>query len=99
MNIFSSQIQTYKDQVRQFSKNIVQLEKNLAEEQDKRLKLQTELDTKGKVRKDSPPPPKGKASPPTETLIPVIPVLTAPVADLRFVPLILSLFESLLHGF
>ena len=89
-NISSGQIEVYKDQVRQFSKNIVQLEKNLAEEQNKRLKLQTELDTNDKSRKNSPPPTKPKehihiSPPPTETVIPVIPVLTAPIADLRFV--------------
>ena len=99
MNVFSSQVEAYKDQVRQFSKNIIQLEKNLAEEQDKRLKLQTELDTNGKTRKDSPQPSKTKNSapistPPTETLIPVV-----PIADFRFVPAIRSFFESLLHYF
>ncbi|CAF2782535.1 unnamed protein product [Rotaria sp. Silwood2] len=40
----NGQIEVYKDQVRQFSKTIVQLEKNLAEEQEKRMKVQTELD-------------------------------------------------------
>jgi len=46
--IFSSQIQVYKDQVRQFSITIVQLEKSLAEEQEKRIKIQVEFDNLNK---------------------------------------------------
>jgi hypothetical protein len=46
--IFSSQIQVYKDQVRQFSITIVQLEKSFAEEQEKRIKIQVEFDNLNK---------------------------------------------------
>ncbi|CAF4812814.1 unnamed protein product, partial [Rotaria sp. Silwood1] len=38
------QIEVYKDQVRQFSITIVQLEKSFADEQEKRIKLQVDLD-------------------------------------------------------
>ncbi len=51
ISVSSRQLDVYKDQVRQFSKTIVQLEKNLAEEQDKRIKIQTELDNVGKKGK------------------------------------------------
>jgi hypothetical protein len=37
-------MEVYKDQVRQFSITIVQLEKNFQEEQEKRMKLQTDFD-------------------------------------------------------
>ncbi|CAF3393218.1 unnamed protein product [Rotaria sp. Silwood1] len=82
----NEQVEVYKDQVRQFSKTIVQLEKNLAEEQEKRMKIQVDLDNvdkrrKGTYREDlfnSPPTP----SVPVETVVPVVPVLTAPVTDL-----------------
>ncbi|CAF4721367.1 unnamed protein product [Rotaria sp. Silwood1] len=82
----NEQVEVYKDQVRQFSKTIVQLEKNLAEEQEKRMKIQVELDNVDKRRKgiyledlfNSPPTP----SVPVETVVPVVPVLTAPVTDL-----------------
>ncbi|CAF4026951.1 unnamed protein product, partial [Rotaria sp. Silwood2] len=75
----NGQIEVYKDQVRQFSKTIVQLEKNLAEEQEKRMKVQTELDNVDKHRKVNrlPTPPA-----PVETVVPVVSVLTAPIADL-----------------
>lgn len=47
--IFSGQIQVYQDQVRQFSITIIQLEKNFSEEQEKRIRLQSDLDQKGKT--------------------------------------------------
>ncbi|CAF0844729.1 unnamed protein product [Adineta steineri] len=77
----NSQIQVYKDQVRQFSITIVQLEKDLGEEQEKRIKVQTDFDNQNKNANSpstSPPPP----PPVTETIVPVVPVLTAPFADL-----------------
>jgi hypothetical protein len=37
-------MEVYKDQVRQFSITIVQLEQNLREEQEKFIKLQTDFD-------------------------------------------------------
>ncbi|CAF1098112.1 unnamed protein product [Rotaria sordida] len=75
----NGQVEVYKDQVRQFSKTIVQLEKNLAEEQEKRMRIQTELENVDKHRKVSNPP-----TPLTsiETVVPVVSVLTAPVADI-----------------
>ena len=48
---FSGQIEVYKDQVRQFSKTIVQLEKNLTDEQEKYMKIKAELDNTDKKRK------------------------------------------------
>ncbi|UJR10735.1 hypothetical protein I4U23_014924 [Adineta vaga] len=82
----NAQIEVYKGQVRQFSKMIVQLEKNLTEEQDKRVKLQTELDNaskkvKGKVTLITDV---GKPPTPTSTTakaIPIIPVVTTAVTD------------------
>jgi len=46
--IFSSQIQVYKDQVRQFSITIVQLEKSFEEEKEKRIKIQVDFDNLNK---------------------------------------------------
>ncbi|CAF4853648.1 unnamed protein product, partial [Rotaria sp. Silwood2] len=42
------QIEVYKDQVRQFSITIIQLEKNFGEEQEKRIKLQADFDNLNK---------------------------------------------------
>ncbi|CAF1083139.1 unnamed protein product [Rotaria magnacalcarata] len=71
----NGQMEVYKDQVRQFSKTIIQLEKNVAEEQERRIKLQTELDNVDKNRKVN------RQTPPvsTETIVPIVSV---PVADL-----------------
>jgi hypothetical protein len=98
-SISSGQIEAYKGQVQQFSKTIIQLEKNLAEEQEKRVQLQTEFDTVGKNGKGiylrnksdkrkmlffylvKPPTPPASV----ETVVPVVPVLTGPVVDLRLV--------------
>jgi hypothetical protein len=46
--ILSSQIQVYKDQVRQFSITIVQLEKSFEEEKEKRIKIQVDFDNLNK---------------------------------------------------
>ncbi|CAF4129430.1 unnamed protein product, partial [Rotaria sp. Silwood1] len=47
------QIEVYKDQVRQFSITIVQLEKSFADEQEKRIKLQVDLDNYNRNDKGS----------------------------------------------
>jgi hypothetical protein len=99
INIFSEQIEAYKDQVRQYSKTIVQLEKNLAEEQEKRIQSQNEFDTVGKNGKGISAPNKSDkkksfffylvkpSTPPVsvEPVVPVMQVLTTPVVDLRSV--------------
>ncbi|CAF0940971.1 unnamed protein product [Adineta ricciae] len=72
----NGQIRVFKDQVRQFSITIVQLEKTVGEEQEKRIKIETELESSNKTVNDSP------TTSPVENIIPVIPVLTAPVTDL-----------------
>ncbi|CAF0920949.1 unnamed protein product [Rotaria sordida] len=70
------QIEVYKDQVRQFSITIVQLEKNFGEEQEKRIRLQAQFDNLNKNDQGRP----STSSPPViET---VIPVLATPIADL-----------------
>ncbi|CAF2530410.1 unnamed protein product [Rotaria sp. Silwood2] len=74
------QIEVYKDQVRQFSITIIQLEKNFGEEQEKRIKLQADFDNLNKNDKDrsstSPPPP------PPSIIETVIPVFATPISDL-----------------
>lgn len=45
---FSAQVDVYKGQVRLFSKTIVQLEKTVTEEQERRVKMQAELDSLNK---------------------------------------------------
>lgn len=67
------QIQVYKDQVQQFSMTIIQLEKTLEDQQGKFQQLQTDFDNlKQNVNE----------SKDVEQVVPVIPVLTAPIADL-----------------
>ncbi len=94
MEIFSGQIQVYKDQVQQFSITIVQLEKNFGEEQEKRIKLQTDLDNLNQNGKNThikfivfififQVNEATLSSAAVETVVPVVPVLTAPIADLR----------------
>ena len=78
MTCFRGQIAVYKDQVRQFSKTIVQLEKNLKDEQEKLLKLQSDNSKPSKKAASPPPHP-----PPPTSVVPVIPVLAAHVADFR----------------
>jgi hypothetical protein len=86
-------VEVYRDQVRQFSKTIVQLEKNLTDEQEKRFKIQAELDNIGKNGKASRSSP---STPPisVETVIPVMPVLTASVADIRLVCNLICLLRT-----
>ncbi|CAF3734268.1 unnamed protein product [Adineta steineri] len=71
----NAQIIVYRGQVQQFSKTIVQFEKNLTEEQEKRLKLQTELDAVNKKVKGKPPTPPVSV----EKIVPVL--MTTSVAD------------------
>ncbi|CAF1184945.1 unnamed protein product [Adineta steineri] len=71
----NAQLIVYRGQVQQFSKTIVQFEKNLTEEQEKRLKLQTELDAVNKKVKGKPPTPPVSV----EKIVPVL--MTTSVAD------------------
>ncbi|CAM4785573.1 unnamed protein product [Rotaria magnacalcarata] len=74
------QVEAYKDQVRQFSITIIQLEKSLGDEQEKRIKLQADLDILNK--NDQGRMSTSSASPPPVAMETVVPVFTAPVADL-----------------
>ncbi|CAF4193645.1 unnamed protein product, partial [Rotaria socialis] len=74
------QVEAYKDQVRQFSITIIQLEKSLGDEQEKRIKLQVDLDNLNK--NDQGRLSTSSSSPPPVAMETVVPVLTAPVADL-----------------
>lgn len=78
-DISSGQVEVYKDQVRQFSKTIVQLEKNLKDEQEKLIKLQLEKDKPGKPIRPTVTPPSVPTPPPApapvETFIPMIPIV------------------------
>ncbi|UJR35066.1 hypothetical protein I4U23_027842 [Adineta vaga] len=74
----NGQIQVFKDQVRQFSITIVQLEKNFGEEQEKRIRLESDLENLNKNTNNS------STTSPVENIIPVIPVFTAPVTDLSY---------------
>jgi len=73
----NGQLEVFKDQVRQFSLTIVQLEKKVDEEQEKRIRCQAELDQLNNQIRSS-----KRSSPDVETVVPVVPVLTAPIADL-----------------
>ncbi|CAF0944733.1 unnamed protein product [Adineta ricciae] len=73
----TAQIEVYKGQIRQFSKMIVQLEKNLTEEQEKCVKLQTDLDNANKKIKGKPPTHSSSST----KHVPVIPVITTAVTD------------------
>ncbi|CAF0926556.1 unnamed protein product [Didymodactylos carnosus] len=67
----SGEVDIYKEQVRQFSITIVQLEKNLLDEQEKRLKLQDDVEQCNKQSKET------LQSQSYETMVPVIPVMAS----------------------
>jgi len=76
---FSRQIHVYKEQVQQFSKTIIDLEKNLSDEQQKFINLQTEFDLLSKNPRTI------QSTTPVETIVPIVPVIaTSPIVDVRF---------------